>query len=167
MAIFSSLAVSLNADRTGKYAWHICGATAFASAFYLLLALSMTQKNTYFQYISATGATMGSFSVVPPFLGWVTLGFKSSSSTAAGTALIVSVGNLGGYVGPQIMSLSSSTFGTYANGIAIAGLFSFCITILSLVLGKWTEKDYTVNSYVEIADPELKKQTQPLYLSIK
>lgn len=63
-------------------------------------------------------------------------GFLTGYSAAAGLALINSVGNLAGFVGPYAIGAISKTTGNLYAGLALAGVFMFAAAILVLLLPK-------------------------------
>lgn len=63
-------------------------------------------------------------------------GFLTGFSAAAGLALINSVGNLAGFVGPYAIGAMSKTTGSLYAGLALAGVFMFAAAILVLLLPK-------------------------------
>jgi MFS transporter, ACS family, tartrate transporter len=60
--------------------------------------------------------------------------FLTGFSAAAGIALINSVGNLGGLVGPYIIGAIAMRTGNLYGGLALAGIFSFISAMLVLLL---------------------------------
>jgi ACS family tartrate transporter-like MFS transporter len=67
--------------------------------------------------------------------------FLTGLSAAAGLALINSVGNLAGFVGPYAIGAISKTTGSLYAGLAFAGVFMFAAAILVLRLPKSAESD--------------------------
>ena len=63
-------------------------------------------------------------------------GFLTGYSAAAGLALINSVGNLAGFVGPYTIGAISKATGNLYAGLALAGVFMFAAAILVLLLPK-------------------------------
>ena len=62
--------------------------------------------------------------------------FLTGFSAAAGIALINSVGNLGGFVGPYIIGAVAMRTGNLYGGLAIVGIFSLLSAILVSLLPK-------------------------------
>ena len=77
----------------------------------------------------------GVFSCLGPF--WTLPSeFLSGYSAAAGIALINSVGNLGGFVGPAAIGFISQRTGTLSAGLALSGIPMFLSAALVLLLPK-------------------------------
>eukprot|EP01112_Ceratiomyxa_fruticulosa_P009080 TRINITY_DN2368_c0_g1_i1.p1 TRINITY_DN2368_c0_g1~~TRINITY_DN2368_c0_g1_i1.p1 ORF type:complete len:454 (+),score=50.40 TRINITY_DN2368_c0_g1_i1:195-1556(+) len=157
-AIIFSLIIALNSDRTGLYPHHIAFCSCIGTASYILLAISMTKTSLAFQYTSVIFSTTSTFAMVSPILAWLTLGLKTSTSSATGTAFVVSVGNIGGYVGPQIMTFSNSKYGSYSHGIAIIGALNFLVFIGVIILGCWTRNDNNEDDELSEKTPILQKK---------
>ena len=80
----------------------------------------------------------GVFSCLGPF--WTLPGeFLTGYSAAAGIALINSVGNLGGFVGPAAIGFISQRTGTLSAGLALSGVPMFLSAVLVLLLPKKTQ----------------------------
>jgi ACS family tartrate transporter-like MFS transporter len=119
-----------SSDRTAERRYHVAipsfaagGALvllgAVHSAFLTVILLSFVAVGVY--------GRMGPFWTLPSE-------FLTGFSAAAGIALINSVGNLGGFVGPYIIGAVAMRTGNLYGGLAIAGIFSFISAILVLVL---------------------------------
>ena len=66
--------------------------------------------------------------------GWRTPAFLSGMAAAAGIALINSVGNLGGFVGPYAAGALSDTTGSFHAGLLLLAAAVFVAGILALVV---------------------------------
>jgi len=119
--------------------FHICSCIGTVS--FALLSVAMTKTSLVFQYTTTVFSTASTFAMISPLLAWLTLGLKSSTSSATGTAFVVSVGNIGGYVGPQIMTFSNTKYGSYSNGMLMIAILDFLIFIGVIILGWWTRND--------------------------
>ncbi len=81
----------------------------------------------------------GVYSLFGPFLS-LPNEFLAGFSAAAGIALINSIGNLGGFVGPYAMGAISKTTGSFHGGLVFAGISLFMSALLVLALQKRTEQ---------------------------
>jgi len=78
---------------------------------------------------------IGYFSSLSPF--WALPGeFLTGFSAASGIALINSVGNLGGFVGPYVVGFISQKTGTLYGGLAFAGFSMLVAATLVVFLPK-------------------------------
>ncbi len=93
--------VGRHSDRTGERRWPVAIA-AITSA--VGFALSAYFTNPYLALAALALAFAGIKSTIAPLWALVTA-FLSGSAAAGGIALINSVGNLGGYVGPHLVGV--------------------------------------------------------------
>ncbi len=89
-----------HSDRTGERRWHSAG--GFLVEMVGLLFLVIAHKSPVLSIIGLTLITIGWAGYVVTFWSLPTA-FLSGSAAAAGIAWINSVGNLGGYVGPEMI----------------------------------------------------------------
>jgi LPXTG-motif cell wall-anchored protein len=75
---------------------------------------------------------------VPTFWSLPT-GFLTGSAAAGGTALINSIGNLGGFVAPYAVGLSSDMTGSTTSGLYFVGGLELLAAILVFSLARWRE----------------------------
>ena len=80
-------------------------------------------------------AVMGDSSVRGPFWS-VPSQFLSGISAASGIALINSIGNLGGFVGPYALGVINKKTGNLQGGLALLGVSLFFAAVLAVLLPK-------------------------------
>jgi len=116
-AAVAMVAVGLHSDRSGERRWHTA-VPAFMGALALIVAAYSTSVTPAIVAISV--ATVGVFSMMGPF--WATpTSLLSGAAAAAGIALINSVGNLGGFVGPYVIGLVRTSTGQFKGGLLLVG----------------------------------------------
>ena len=109
--------IGWNSDRTGERRWHIAltavtGGAAFAATGFVhgigpsIATLSL--------------AMLGLASMLGPFWAFAT-SFLTGIGAAAGIALVNSVGNVGGFVGPNIIGYVQQTSRGFAGGLMAIG----------------------------------------------
>ena len=76
---------------------------------------------------------IGSYSFLPVFFS-APGEFLSGFPAAAGIALVTSVANLGGFVGPYVVGSIQGRTGSLSAGLAVAGLSFLASAVLSLLL---------------------------------
>jgi ACS family tartrate transporter-like MFS transporter len=115
-ALVGMILIGRSSDRTGDRKWHVaaCALTAAAglclAAFFQysvpLIVLSFT--------LSQVGqrAIFGVFWAIPPM-------FLGGTAAAAGIAMINSIGNLGGFVGPTAVGWLRGNSGDYTSGLLL------------------------------------------------
>jgi MFS family permease len=89
-----------NSDRTGERRWHTAGGFAMCVAGMLMLAL--IDGSPALQLAALTLVCTGALCWVVTFWS-IPTSFLSGAAAAAGIAWINSIGNLGGYVGPDLI----------------------------------------------------------------
>ena len=114
-AAVAMVAVGLHSDRSGERRWHTA-VPAFAGALALAGAAYSTSVGPSILLISV--AVLGVFSMMGPFWAMPT-SFLSVSAAAAGIAVINSVGNLGGFVGPYVIGLVRTSTGQFKGGLLL------------------------------------------------
>ena len=100
IAAVAMVLVGRHSDRTGERRWHIAIPAGVGALFFLLSGLP--SLSGWAGVVCLTLATAGVMSAASSF--WVLpTAALSGSAAAAGIAWINSVGNLGGYLGPDVM----------------------------------------------------------------
>ena len=107
----------MNSDRSGERRWHTAGA-GFIGAGALVGAAYGSSPAVAIAGMSL--GMVGAESMTGPFWAMATSGM-SSLTAAAGIAVINSIGNLGGYFGPDIIGWASSVGGGFRGGLLAIG----------------------------------------------
>jgi ACS family tartrate transporter-like MFS transporter len=122
--------VGRHSDRTGERRWHIAlsaivGGVAFAaSAFAGSLVPALTALSV---------AMLGLASTLGPFWS-LTTATMSGVGAAAGIALVNSIGNIGGFVGPNIIGFVRERTHSFAAGLVAVGVILAAGGILVLAV---------------------------------
>lgn len=112
VAIVGMLLISRHSDQTGERRWHVAGAAFLASAGWLAAALA---PSPWLFVVAAAITLTGMKSMLPTF--WtLPSSFLTGAAAAGGIALINSVANLGGLLGPNIVKALKSESHGYTNG---------------------------------------------------
>jgi hypothetical protein len=98
-----------------------------------------TASSVFFSVTLWCLVASGVYSLFGPFLSLPNK-FLAGFSAAAGIALINSIGNLGGFVGPSAMGAISNKTGSFRGGLVFAGIPLFMSALLVLALQKRTEQ---------------------------
>jgi MFS transporter, ACS family, tartrate transporter len=132
VACVALLLVGRHSDRTGERRWH-AAASYFVGTCGLLLSLWLEQPA-----IAPLGlvlAISGIQSATPGFFGlWST--FVTGVAAVTAFALINSVGNLGGLVGPYLVGVLADTTGSQGTGLFVMAVFPFLASMLIAVAGR-------------------------------
>ena len=119
-----------HSDRTGERRWHIAGAAlagglAFiVSAFVHTLALSL---------VTLSLAMLGLASMFGPFWAFATSRLGGVGAAAA-IALINSIGNTGGFVGPYVIGYIRDRTHSFTGGLVLVGVVLAVMPLLVLTL---------------------------------
>ena len=109
--------IGRHSDRTGERRWHIAlSAVGGGAAF----ALTGVVHGVVPSIATLSLAMLGLASILGPFWAFAT-SFLGGIGAAAGIALVNSVGNVGGFVGPNIIGYVQQTTRGFAGGLAVIG----------------------------------------------
>jgi D-galactonate transporter len=130
MAIAGMVLIGAHSDRTGERRWHVAGPAFLAVAGWLLVALAPVN----WMFVVGLGiATTGMKSMLPTFWSLPTA-FLSGAAAAGGIALINSVANLGGFLGPFVIGQVKDRTGSFTSGLflvasllCIGGILVLCV----------------------------------------
>jgi MFS transporter, ACS family, tartrate transporter len=116
IALIGMVLIGRHSDRTRERKWHVA-ACALTGATGLLIAAGAGTSVPLIVFsfaVSQLGqrSVQGVFWAIPPI-------FLGGTAAAAGIALINSVGNLGGFVGPTVMGWLRGVSGSYAAGLLV------------------------------------------------
>jgi ACS family tartrate transporter-like MFS transporter len=111
--------VGAHSDRTRERCLHVAGAALLGA---VGLAMSAFVQSPVPGLIALSVAAMGIFSAIPVFWSLPTA-FLSGTAAAGAIALINSLGNLGGFVGPYLIGRVRDVTGSFTGSLLIiAGL---------------------------------------------
>jgi ACS family tartrate transporter-like MFS transporter len=114
VAVPAMLLTGWHSDKTGERRWHVS-----LGLFAVGVALAMSLWAGHHTVLAMTAfsvATMALYSVPSPFWALAS-GLMSGPAAAASVALINSIGNLGGFVGPYAIGFLTDKTGTFSAGI--------------------------------------------------
>jgi ACS family tartrate transporter-like MFS transporter len=109
-ATIAMVAWGWRSDRTGERRWHIALPLLLAAAAFAWSAYSGPLVPTI---IALTLATLGFYAAFGPFWSLPTA-ILTGTGAAAGLALVNSMGNFGGFVGPTIVGLLKEATGSFS-----------------------------------------------------
>jgi MFS transporter, ACS family, tartrate transporter len=123
--------VGISSDRTGERRLHMAGSLALAAFGFLLSIFTQSLVGSVACLIIAAAGIWGALGPFWAFAG----SFLSGAGAAGGFALINSIGNLGGFMGPSLMGFFRDSTGSYTAGLAFLGLM-----VLAGGIGAWLLK---------------------------
>ncbi len=125
------LLLARHSDATGERRWHVAVA-AFVGAVGLVLT-GAAGSSTLVEMAALTLAALGIYSTLATFWSLPTA-FLSGTAAAAGIALINSVGNLGGFVGPYVVGFLSDETGSFYAGLLLLAVLVLVAGLLALAV---------------------------------
>jgi MFS family permease len=132
LGLIAMILVSRHSDRTLERRYHIAASAALAGIALLLLG---APRSAFFSVVLFSAVAIGAYSFLPVFFS-MPGDFLTGFSAAAGIALVTSVANLGGFVGPYTVGIIRQQTGNLYDGLICAGIFFLISAILALVLRK-------------------------------
>jgi MFS transporter, ACS family, tartrate transporter len=130
VAAVGMVVIGRHSDETGERRWHIALSAAVGGA---ALALAGFVQGAVPAIALLSLAMLGLASMLGPFWAFAT-SFLGGIGAAAGIALVNSVGNVGGFVGPNIVGYVRETTSGFAAGLAIVGAILVAGGILVLAV---------------------------------
>jgi ACS family tartrate transporter-like MFS transporter len=136
-AAIAMVLVGHHSDSSGERRWHtsmcaLVAALSFAGAAYFVVRGSVAPLMA----LTTVGA-MAQFSMMGPFWAMPT-SFLKGTWAAVGIAVINSLGNLGGFVGPYIIGLVKSSTGGFRGGLLVIAA-ALAIASVSALLVRTTK----------------------------
>jgi ACS family tartrate transporter-like MFS transporter len=133
VALVGMVVIGRHSDRTGERKSHVA-ACALTGALGLVLAAT-SQHNVALVVLSFTLSQLGQRSVMSVFWAIPPM-FLGGTAAAAGIALINSIGNLGGFVGPTVVGWLRGSSGSYTSGLLVlaAALVIEAVVVMMLPL---------------------------------
>jgi ACS family tartrate transporter-like MFS transporter len=131
--LFAILVMLLNgthSDRTGERRWHVALPAFLSAAGWTLFART---DAPLLSLVALALIQVGIMSMLPTFWTLPTA-FLSGTAAAGGIALINSVGNLGGFVGPNVIGQFKALTDDFTGGLvamvgimAVGGILALCV----------------------------------------
>jgi ACS family tartrate transporter-like MFS transporter len=124
--------VGRHSDRKNERVWHLIGTSLLGFAGFAGASLS---EGLVPQVCFLCVAAMGVYGTLPIFWTFPTA-FLASTAAAAGIAFINSVGNLGGYFGPQIVEGITRLSGGFGPALMVLGLEMLVPVVVVLMISR-------------------------------
>jgi ACS family tartrate transporter-like MFS transporter len=123
--------IANHSDRTGERRWHIA-ISAYGGCVGLGLSGFFLEDNYPMPaFLSLCLAALGIWSTLGPFWSLPTA-FLSGTAAAGGIALINSVGNIGGFVGPYVIGYVKQVTNSFTNGLVVLAATLFIAGLIAL-----------------------------------
>jgi len=138
-----------SSDLTRERTWHTAFAALIAAAG--LTAAALTHRPTE-SVIALSVAAIGIYAALSTF--WtLPPSFLGGTAAAGGVALVNSVGNLGGFIGPFLVGWLKATTKSYAAGMAALSFFLCLSAIMVLVLARYLSFEARAHMFDRYAPP--------------
>lgn len=130
VGLAAMILVSRSSDRKLERRYHVAIPALTGGVALVLLG---TTRSPFYSVTLLTFLAVGIYSFYGPFWA-LPCEFLTGFSAAAGIALVNSVGNLGGFVGPYMIGAIAMRTGNLYAGLALAGVTLFLSATLALLL---------------------------------
>lgn len=130
------LLAAVHSDRRDERKWHVAGGVLLGAIGMFLAACTGDPFLTLAAF-SING--LGGGSANGPFWA-MTSGLLGGAAAASGVALINSVGNMGGFVGPQLVGLLKQRTGGYGVALAVLALILCAAAVIAALLREGREQ---------------------------
>ncbi len=127
---FSMYFWAKHGDKTGERVWHVALPTIVGG---IAIPIALYLSSPVAAMIAITICTMGICAALPTFWPLPTM-FLSGAAAAAGVALINSVGNTAGFIGPYVTGWLADITGTQQAGMWVVGLAMVAAGAVALIL---------------------------------
>ena len=132
LGLIAMILVSRHSDRTLERRYHMVASVALAGIALLLLG---EPRSPLLSVVLLSAVAIGAYSFLPVFFS-LPGEFLTGFSAAAGIALVTSVANFGGFVGPYTVGLIRQRTGNLYYGLICAGISFLVSAILALAIRK-------------------------------
>ena len=132
LGLIAMVAASRHSDRTLERRYHLATLGALAGTAFLLLGVP---RSPFWSVVLFSAVAVGAYSFLPIFFS-LPGEFLTGFSAAAGIALVTSVANFGGFVGPYAVGLIRQRTGSFYSGLICAGISFLVSTSLTFLLPK-------------------------------
>ena len=132
VGLIAMVFVSRHSDRTLERRYHMATLGALAGIAFLLLGVP---RSPFFSVVLFSAVAVGAYSFLPIFFS-LPGEFLTGFAAAAGIALVTSVANFGGFVGPYTVGLTRQKTGSFYSGLICAGISFLVSTSLTFLLPK-------------------------------
>jgi len=147
VALAAMLVVAHSSDLTLERRYHAAIPAIIAAVFLLSLATTVI-SSAFLAVVLWCFVGAGIFSLYGPF--WALPNeFLSGSSAAAGIALINSIGNLGGFIGPLSMGAINRRTGSFRGGFLLASISLVVSATLILMLRNRIRRDAILSPVID------------------
>jgi MFS transporter, ACS family, tartrate transporter len=121
LGVLGMVLVSRSSDRTGERVWHVTICTLVAGLGLIAAGLTTGMRLPELLALSVVGFAISA--ALPTFWNLPTAYFGAGAA-AAGIAMINSIGNVAGYLAPQLVGLLRDATGNYSLALIVVGVMA-------------------------------------------
>jgi MFS transporter, ACS family, tartrate transporter len=137
-AAITMVAVARHSDVKNERRWHLA-LSAFVGA--IALIASAASRRPWASLLTISIAAAGVSSAAGPF--WtLPAEFLAGTAAASGIALINSMGNLAGFVGPSVVGLIRAETGSFAGGLLTMAVAVMMAGVIALAMPKFERRPF-------------------------
>jgi D-galactonate transporter len=131
VALVGMVLVGRSSDRTGERRWHVACSAFSAALGWLLVALVVSRRWSFlgldsrWLFVAGLALTLTGMKSMLPTFWTLPPSFLSGAAAAGGIALINSVANIGGLLGPTIMGHVKAATGSFTVGYLVMAATMF------------------------------------------
>jgi ACS family tartrate transporter-like MFS transporter len=149
LAIGPMLWWTRHSDRTMERSWHFTAAAAVAAAGFLLAAVFLGRPVVAIAGFCLAG--IGLYSALAIFVT-IPASFLAGAALAAGFGVINGLGNIGGYLGPQVTGIIKDATGSFTGAVALFGGAMGLAALILVTLSFTTRAQATDGRAVDTAE---------------
>src|SRR5207244_4976193 len=131
-----------HADRTSERRWHVAGPAFAAASGWLTIALVASGRlaiaglDSRWLFVAGVALTLTGMKCMLPTFWTLPPSFLTGAAAAGGIALINSVANLGGLLGPRVMGYVKTTTGSFTVRYLVLAAPLFARALLAVTATK-------------------------------
>jgi MFS transporter, ACS family, tartrate transporter len=137
IAVIAMILWARHSDRTQERTWHVVIPCALACVGFIFAGQSST---ALFVVLALVVVNAGISAAKAPLWAMPSV-FLSGAGAAAGIAMINSIGNLGGFVGPFAIGWLKNSTGSYAAGLYVVGATLAMSAVMTLILSRKAKQE--------------------------
>ena len=137
LAVPTMILVARSSDRTGERSKHVAACYVLVAVGLLIAAVSGT---SWWALVGLSLVAMGNFGAQPSFFALPPI-FLTGARVAAAVAIISSVSNLGGFLGPYMIGALKDVTGGFTVPLLVLACLGLVGTVTILATTRWSRPD--------------------------
>jgi ACS family tartrate transporter-like MFS transporter len=121
-----------SSDFRDERVWHVALPALFAAAAFIVASIA---QSSLLALVAISLASVGLSAMQPPFFSLLS-SFLSGPAAAGGIALVLSISNVGSFLGPSLVGVLKEQTGSYAGGMAVFAVALVLAAVIVLAVGR-------------------------------